>query len=403
MSWAEKYRPQTLDDICGQRHLLGKHNPITFLAEQKLPQSLIFYGPPGTGKTCTARVLANYADRPFFSLNATNASVKDIQALVKEHEKIVLYLDEIQYFNKKQQQSLLPYVEDGSIILIAATTENPYHSIYDAILSRCSIFEFKRIPKEDLAERLQYIAKQEGISEYFDTEVLTYIAQVSAGDMRRATNLLELMHNVNPETKVTKEIVKNSLPTATMSGFDTSDDVHYNLISGLQKSIRGSDPDAAVFYLVRLCEGGDIISPCRRLLAIACEDIGLANPTAIQHTLACTIAAEHLGLPEALKPLTQAVLYLALSQKSASNEATFMPAQEVVKMGKGAVVPSHLRTACAPGYVWPHAYPYHWIDQQYMPDDLVGTKFYEPGDNPFEQQAFKYWEHVREINKDLKV
>lgn len=399
MPLADKYRPTSLDDMVGNQHLIGSNGILHKMIEDHSVQSMIFYGPPGIGKTTSAYILADAVNKPLAQLNAVDATVSDIKNLAKSAPDtgVVLYLDEIQYFNKKQQQSLLPYVEDGTITLIASTTENPYHDVYDALLSRCLVLEFKRPTVEDIQNRLSEVVEAEfGTIDAFRPEILKLIAQIASGDVRRALNHIEMLSQQFHDTQaITIDDLKNVLPSQVMAGFDMDGDSHYGFISCLQKSIRGSDADAAVFWLTKLLEGGDIISPCRRLLVIACEDIGLANPQAIEHTLACTEAAQRLGLPEAYKPLTQAVIYLAMCPKSNTNEPAYMAAQADIQAGRGTNIPPYMRTACAPGYKYPHDYPNHWVNQLYMPLDLAGRKYYTPGDNPTEQNAYNYWQNVR--------
>ena len=398
MPLAEKLRPKSFDDMIGQKHLVGPDGILRELAGKKISQSVIFYGPPGTGKTTASLIFADALGKPLYKLNATNASIGDIKKIVdKEENGAVLYLDEIQYFNKKQQQSLLPYVESGAITLIAATTENPYHSIYDALLSRCAVMEFKRPSASEILELLKAYEKEPNSAIANTPEnVLKLIANIASGDVRRALTDLELITNLyDDNSKITEEDIRNIKPAACMAGFDMKGDNHYAYISALQKSIRGSDPDAAVFWLSKMLEGGDIISPCRRLPAICCEDIGLAYPEAITHTMACCKAAEVLGLPEAYKPLTQAVILLAIAPKSCTNEATWMAARDDIRNGLGATVPRHLASEYAPGYLWAHQFPNHWVPQQYLPDDLLGRKYYAPGDNAFEQQFKNYWDSIK--------
>lgn len=399
MPLANKYRPQSFDDMVGQEHIVGPNGVLRKLAQNKTNVSVILYGPPGTGKSTTALIYAKALNKELHSLNAVNASVKDIKGVVDKNNGngVVLYLDEIQYFNKKQQQSLLPYIESGEITLIAATTENPYHEIYDALLSRCVILEFKRPTPEEIASYIEKIAQTEGSELYgLNKEVYTLAAKLSSGDVRSAITDIEMMLSTIKDPKdATVDDLLNIKPSVSMAGFDKNGNSHYEYVSALQKSIRGSDPDASVFWLSKLLEGGDIISPCRRLPAICCEDIGLANPEAIVHTMACCDAAEKLGLPEAYKPLTQAVLYLALAPKSASNERTWMSAKDDIRNGLGATTPKHLSSSHAPGYLWAHQFPNHWVKQQYLPDDIKDKKYYTPDDNPIEQQANAYWENIK--------
>ena len=400
MPLADDYRPRSFDEMVGQQRFVGPGGILRRMAEDKSVQNMIIYGPPGTGKTTAALILAESVNKPLFKLNAVSAGTSDIKALVSAlpENGCVLYLDEIQYFNKKQQQSLLPYIESGAITLIASTTENPYHNVYDAILSRCIVIEFKRLTQDDVYQRLVNALnlKQPSSVNHLSAQVVYFLAGISSGDVRRAFNMIELLNQQYGSCleTVTVDTVKELLPTAQMAGFDTNGESHYQYISALQKSIRGSDPDAAVFYLMKLLEGGDIISPSRRMLVIACEDIGLAQPEAITHTLSCVTTAERLGLPEACKPLTQAAIYLALAPKSCSNEQAYMAAQDDIRHGKGANVPEHIRAEHTPGYLWPHAYPDHWVPQQYLPDDLTGVRYYLP-DGEQEHAMYDKWQQIK--------
>lgn len=403
MPLADKIRPKSFDEMIGQQHLVGPNGILTQMAKDQIHQSVIFYGPPGLGKTTSALILAEAWNKPLHKLNAVSAGTSDIKKIVTDAPDtgVILYLDEIQYFNKKQQQSLLPYVESGVITLIASTTENPYHNVYDALISRCMVVEFIRPNKEEIATKLTEIASDPSQSLYeLPGDVISYIAVISSGDVRRALNTAEMVcMQISNNSTIVIDDVKRLLPSAVMAGFDTSGDNHYAYVSALQKSIRGSDPDAAVFWLTKLLEGGDIISPCRRLPAICCEDIGLAYPEAIVITMACCQAAETLGLPEAYKPLTQAVLLLATAPKSCSNEPAWMAARNDIQHGLGATVPSHINGEHAPGYKWAHEYPNHWVDQQYLPDDIKDKHYYQPGDNPVEQEAHAYWQRIKNNQK----
>ena len=391
MTLAEKLRPKSLDDILGQDHLSGQNGIVRNMLVRHELQSLIFYGPPGSGKTSLAKVIANSTQMPFYVLNATQAGITDIRNIEKSSEKpFLLYLDEIQYFNKKQQQSLLPLVESGECILIGATTENPYYALYDALLSRCIVCEFKSLSTEAIFQALQ---KQKA---NFEEKALKDIARFSSGDLRRAYNLFELASNQFPNKIISSEDVSSLIPSANMSGFDLDGDVHYGLLSGLQKSIRGSDPDGAIFYLTRLLQGGDLLSPCRRLLVIASEDIGLAHPTAAATVHSLTEIAKQLGLPEAFYPLSQAAIFLAILPKSDSIGKAFALAKEDIQQGLGQDIPYYIQNAHHPHYRYPHSYPNHWLAQDYLPKDLRNRVYYEFGDNSFEESLAKYWKKVKQ-------
>lgn len=401
MNYAEKFRPHDFKDMAGQQHLIGDHGIITNMLKRNAIQSMIFYGPPGCGKTTAARILAEQSGYPIFFLNAITSGLKDIKDVAANAtnepdnpQPVFLYLDEIQYFNKKQQQSLLPFVESGEIILVAATTDNPYYCCYDALLSRCMIMEFKPVDTNDIITYLKDCILPK-LNIQIEPDGIAGIANTCAGDMRRALNIIELIHNQHDtNTTITKQEIASILPSTNMSSFDLNGNDHYALISGLQKSIRGSDPNAAIFYLARLLEGGDLLSPCRRLLVIAHEDIGLAQPDAAAYVYACVETAKQLGLPEANKPLTNAVLYLAISPKCSTCETTYNAAVTDIKNGMGGIVPKHLRHACSKGYAYPHDYPNHWCKQQYLPDDLQGHIYYTPQNNEFEQNAARYWSQI---------
>ena len=390
-SLANRFRPNTLNDVVGQERPVSLVR--TMLANDTLA-SMVFYGPPGCGKTTIARIIANSVDMPMRWLNATTATIKDLKTAIDPDETMLVYLDEIQYWNKKQQQSLLSFIEDEQIVLIAATTENPWHSVYDALLSRMGVVEFSRVPPSLVETRLVRIKSEVGDDRTTD-EAIVLISRACAGDMRRALTLYDMTLSAYPDAeRITPDDVRALVPSMNMASFDQAGDAHYGLVSALQKSIRGSDPDAAVFYLCRFLAAGDLVSPCRRLPAICCEDIGLADPHAITHTMECIEAAEKLGLPEAYKPLTQAVIYLALAPKCASNEAAWMPAKADIEAGLGATIPSHIASEHAPGYVWPQDKPRHWTPQQYLPDDLIGKHYWVPQDNDWEQERYAWWWHV---------
>ena len=402
---AEKVRPLTFDDMVGQTHLCGKNGILRRIAAGgKLP-SMIFFGPPGCGKTTAAGILANASGMQMHRLNATTASLSDIRDVTKETEGllgqngILLYLDEIQYFNKKQQQSLLEYLEDGRITLIASTTENPYYYIYDALLSRCSVFEFHHVTAADILARLQQVAAERYPQLTFADGVLAKLADASGGDVRRGLTLLEVASRLGEEADggsvVALEAVDALVPEGYLSNFDRDGDVHYDLLSCLQKSIRGSDPDAAVFYLAKLLEGGDLISPCRRLLVIASEDIGPAYPMAAVIVRACVESARELGLPEARLPLANAAVILATAPKSNSAHDAINAAIEDIHKGLGSDIPTHLRSPQFRGYKYPHNYPDHYVKQDYLPADLRGRRYYEFGENKTEQAARAYWQKIK--------
>lgn len=403
---ANRIRPQSFDDMVGQEHLVGERGVLRRISESggKLP-SMIFYGPPGCGKTTAAGILARNSGMEMRHLNATTATLADVRDVARDADGIfgqggiLLYLDEIQYFNKKQQQSLLEYLEDGRITMIASTTENPYYYIYAALLSRCSVFEFKSVGSAPLAAYLEKtFAKLAEDGESITKDALKYIAGCSAGDVRRAVTMLEgaiTYIRGGGEREITDETVKLFTPGAMAGLFDRDGDVHYDLLSALQKSIRGSDPDAAVFYLAKLLEGGDIISPCRRLMVIASEDIGLAYPAAVPFVRACVECAKELGLPEARIPLADAAVLLATAPKSNSAYLALDAASSDIKAGRGGNIPAHLQSPLFKGYKYPHDYENHYVEQQYLPDDLKGSKYYSFGENKTEQAARAYWENIK--------
>ena len=401
---ADRVRPETFDDIAGQAHLFGTNGILRRMLTRGVIPSMIFFGPPGCGKTTAANVIAKASGKTLYKLNATTASLSDIRDVAKETDSILgiggvlLYLDEIQYFNKKQQQSLLEYLEDGRITLIASTTENPYYYIYDALLSRCSVFEFKHVSPADIAKRLDDVIVRYYPDLRLDDGVIDDIAHASGGDVRRALTMLEVAEGAaDIDEDGTRHIrsVKEFIPSVAQSGFDRDGDIHYDLLSGLQKSIRGSDPDAAVFYLARLLQGGDLISPCRRLMVIASEDIGAAYPMAAVITRACVESAKELGLPEARIPLANAAVMLATAPKSNSAYNAINAAAADIERGMGAEIPNHLRSPKFKGYQYPHDYPNHWVKQQYLPDDIKDRTYYEYGENKTEQAAKAYWDKIK--------
>lgn len=401
---ADRIRPKSFDEMVGQSHLFGKNGAIRKICAENYLPNMIFYGPPGTGKTTAARIIADGSGMTLRCLNATSASLSDVKDVVAEtssllgSEGILLYLDEIQYFNKKQQQSLLEYIEDGRITLIASTTENPYLYVYNAIISRSAVFEFKAVSENDivpaLARVLELLNEETGRSKTAPDEVLSYIAASAAGDVRRSINLLENTYFTSGK-ELSLEAAKDFTPSV-IGNFDKSGTVHYDLLSGLQKSIRGSDPDAAIFYLAKILEGGDLIGACRRLQVIACEDIGLAYPQAAQIVLSCVQMANNLGLPEARIPLSEAAILLATAPKSNSAYAAYAAAAEDIASGKGQTIPPYMRPSNNyEGYKYPHDYPDHYVDQQYLPDDIKNAKYYSYGDNKTEQAAKAYWDKIK--------
>ena len=399
---ADRSRPRSFDDMVGQEHLCGPNGILRKIATTGHMPSMIFYGPPGCGKTTAAGILAEASGMTLHRLNATTASLSDIRDVAKETETmlgiggVLLYLDEIQYFNKKQQQSLLEYLEDGRITLIASTTENPYYYIYDALLSRCSVFAFRHVDAAAIEKRLRQVAAKAYPTLTFSDPFFVRLANSAGGDVRRGLTLLEVAsHCATEDGTVAEDVLSGLVPEGYLSSFDRDGDVHYDLLSCLQKSIRGSDPDAAVFYLARLLEGGDLVSPCRRLMVIASEDIGLAYPMAAVIVRSLVENARELGLPEARIPLSQAVLLLATAPKSNSAESAINAAMEDVHAGRGAEVPVHLRSPQFKGYQYPHSFPDHWVAQQYLPDDCLGKQYYTYGDNKTEQAAKAYWDKIK--------
>ena len=396
MPLADKARPTRVADIVGQDHIIGPNTFLRRMIETKSPKSCVFFGPPGTGKSTVAEIIASTSKLPFARLNGTVATTKDLQAVLESEDPNLLYLDEIQYLNKKQQQTLLPYVESGHTTLIAATTENPWHDIYDALLSRCQVLEFRHIPTVDIETRLSEVLIEHEMDGHFSERAIKTIARTAEGDMRRALNLAEALEASYAGRPLDASDVVAITPSINMAGFDIDGDVHYSRIAALQKSIRGSDPDAATLWLNELLEGGDIISPSRRMLVMASEDIGLADPMAVGVVLSCVQAAERLGLPEARFPLTQAAIYLAMAPKSNSVGKAFSAATRDIRDGRGATVPKHIASEHPKDYIYPHDYPYHWCPQRYMPDDLSGTTYYLPGENPTEQTKYQWWQQVRQ-------
>ena len=401
---ADKIRPKSFDEIVGQKHLFGEKGTIRRICAENYLPNMIFFGPPGTGKTTAASIIAAGSGMTLRQLNATSASLSDVKDVVAETSSllgsggILLYLDEIQYFNKKQQQSLLEFIEDGRITLIASTTENPYMYVYNAILSRSAVFEFKAVEPSDIVPALHravsILNADTGRSKEADDSALELIASSAGGDVRRSINILENSYYCSGN-RITEEDVKQFV-AYSVGNFDRDGTVHYDLLSALQKSIRGSDPDAAIFYLARILEGGDLIGACRRLQVIACEDIGLAYPQAAQVVLSCVQMANNLGMPEARIPLSEAAVLLATAPKSNSAYLAYDAAARDISDGKGRNLPPHIRQLPNfDGYKYPHDYENHYVPQQYLPDDLRGRQYYTYGENKTEQAAKAYWDKIK--------
>lgn len=404
---ADIIRPSDFDEMIGQEKLVGKNGVLRRMVESGHITNMIFFGPPGTGKTTAAKIIAEKSGMTLRELNATTASLSDIKEVIGETSTmmgssgILLYLDEIQYFNKKQQQSLLEFIEDGRITLIASTTENPYFYVYNAIISRSAVFEFKPVSPDETAKALRrafdIMNEREGLEKTVSDNTLLHIASLGAGDVRRSVGIVENAYYASDD-EITDETV-SLFADRNVGNFDRAGDVHYDLLSALQKSIRGSDPDAAVFYLAKLLEGGDLISACRRLLVIANEDIGLAYPLAAVVTKACCDTARELGMPEARLALANAAVLLATAPKSNTAHNAINAACEDVAKGLGQNVPTILQSPFFKGYKYPHEYKNHYVAQTYLPDELCDRVYYEYGDNRTEQAAKAYWEQIKGKNK----
>ena len=410
---ADEIRPKSLDDVVGQQHILGRDGLLRRIVESGSTPNMIFYGPSGTGKTTVARIIAERTQRSLRKLNATTAGISDIKKIIDELDTfltpggVLLYLDEIQYFNKKQQQSLLEFIEDGRITLIASTTENPYFCVFGAILSRSTVFEFKPVSARDAETAVQRAVeilngrREKPLS--VEDGVVRRIAQACGGDVRKAINAVELLFSAsNGRELITLEDAVLISQKSAMR-YDRDGDEHFDILSAMMKSLRGSDPDAALHYLARAIEVGDLTGICRRILCSASEDIGMAYPQAVPIVKACVDSALQLGLPEARLPLAEACILLATAPKSNSVVMAIDKAIADVKAGRVGSVPRELQNVHADGtgfereqgYLYPHEYPGHWVQQQYLPDELRNQRYYEYGDNKIEQAAKKYWDSIK--------
>ena len=414
---ADRIRPKTLDDVVGQQHILGPNKVLRRIIESGTIPNMVFYGPSGVGKTTVASIIAKQSHMHLCKLNGTTASTADIRDVVAQVNTlqavngVLLYLDEIQYFNKKQQQTLLEFIENGSITLIASTTENPYFYVYNAILSRSTVFEFKPLAAADVERgvrnAVQRLSEGEQVPVCMDEDACAYLAESAGGDLRKALGCLDFAVTAAPvengEKRITLDMIRQ-VTRRTAMRYDREGDDHYDIVSAYQKSMRGSDPDAALHYLARLLEAGDLASACRRLMVCACEDVGLAWPQIIPIVKAAVDAAMMVGLPEARIPLADAVILTATAPKSNSGESAIDAAMRDVKAGKLGVIPRTLQNVHYDGsdvakkgqfYRYPHDYPDHWLDQQYLPDALLGASYYHYGDNKNEQAFKAYWENIK--------
>ncbi len=397
---ADILRPQNMDEIVGQSHLFGEKGIIRRMLSGGRITNMIFYGPPGTGKTTAAGVIAKMSGMSFHRFNATSASLSDVKEVLNSSSNIfgasgiLLYIDEIQYFNRKQQQALLEYIEDGRVTLIASTTENPHFYVYNAVISRSSLFEFKPVEHREiqkmLLRALDYLNTENNTQKTVAPDALEFISKAARGDVRRSIGLFENAYFASDDI-ITVDSAKQF--SAGVGNFN--DDTHYDMLGCLQKSIRGSDPDATAFYVAKMLEQGDIISLCRRLQVIASEDIGLAYPIAPAIVKACCDSARELGMPEARLPLIHAALMLATAPKSNSAYMALAAADEDIKAGLGLEPPVQLQSPLFKGYKYPHDYPNHYVKQQYLPNDVKGKKYYRYGENKTERAAEEYWKKIK--------
>ena len=418
---ADEIRPTTLDDVVGQKHILGPNGMLRRIVESGEIPNMVFYGPSGTGKTTVASIIAASTNRTLRRLNATTASISDIRNIIAELDTmltpggVLLYLDEIQYFNKKQQQSLLEFMEDGRITVIASTTENPYFYVYNAVLSRSTVFEFKQVPAAEVEKAVlravSILSARENVTADIEPGTAGYIASVCGGDVRKAVNAVELLDQaarpVDGGLRITAQDAQQAAQRSAMR-YDREGDDHYDIVSAYQKSMRGSDPNAALHYLARLLEAGDLPSACRRLMVCACEDVGLAYPQIIPIVKAAVDAANMVGLPEARLPLADAVILVATSPKSNSAHDAINAAIADVQAGRTGPIPRQLQNKHFDGedaavkgqnYKYAHDYENHWVDQQYLPDLLKDVKYYTFGDNRTEQAARAYWAKIKGEDK----
>ena len=414
---ADQLRPQKIDDMVGQHHLLGNNKALRKIIESKNIPNMIFYGPSGVGKTTLASIISKETNKALYKLNGTTSSTSDIKDIISDigtfntQNGILLYLDEIQYLNKKQQQTLLEFIETGKITLIASTTENPYFYIYNAILSRCTVFEFKSVNAEDIKNAVRrafnFLSHEHKKAITFSDEVVDHISRSCSGDVRKSINTVELCflasNNENSNVYIDIETVKQ-VADKNIIKYDKDGDSHYDILSAFQKSMRGSDPDAAIHYLSRLLECGDLISACRRLMVCVCEDVGLAYPQAISIVKSCVDIAFQVGLPEARIPLADAVILVCNSPKSNSAYSAINSAMSDIKLGKSGDIPRHLQNKHFDGednpnkgqfYKYPHDYKNSYVSQSYLPDNLKDTIYYRYGENKTEQAFKEYWSKIK--------